>query len=238
MAFLNPHLARAKGSERKPKKIRQVKPPTTIKQVIYLEWCTLHILSHRKRDRWKIINKTNWSAITSKPLILWCLQHKFNSGRNRSIQIKPVSKVSRTLYGWEPAKAPVNQELREQQQEWIYLGKPALSSRFDASQQRYNEIAYKGRNPSEWLKCYPLHWYGTWVWAPFSPYHLASKQINLRLAFPMMKKVEHRMDQPTRYQCFRTNHRKSKIKREQWNRSSGERLRNGASQRMQACIKW
>ena len=30
MAFLNTHLARAKGSERKPKKIRQVKPPRAI----------------------------------------------------------------------------------------------------------------------------------------------------------------------------------------------------------------
>ncbi|HAO65943.1 MAG TPA: hypothetical protein DCR17_04575 [Verrucomicrobiales bacterium] len=62
MAFLNLHLAQAKWRERKPKKIRQVKPPTAIEWVIYLDWGSLHILSHRKRDRWKITNKINESS--------------------------------------------------------------------------------------------------------------------------------------------------------------------------------
>ncbi|HBP56188.1 MAG TPA: hypothetical protein DD687_09620 [Verrucomicrobiales bacterium] len=50
---------------------------------------------------------------------------------------------------------------------------------------------------------------------PFLPLSSGIKQINLWLAFPMMKNFNHRMGEHKRYQCFRSNHRKSKIKRAQ-----------------------
>ena len=49
----------------------------------------------------------------------------------------------------------------------------------------------------------------------FATYHLASKQINLRPAFLLLKKVKDRIAKHIHPECFRSNHRKPKIKREQ-----------------------